>query len=92
MAARLAIGEPLPPVPAASWPGPLGRPEQEAKQPQSKHDERDPPQDVDREPDTEQDQGKQQDRDDEQHGKLLSIGTFLLPLLRKTNAVRRQAG
>jgi hypothetical protein len=47
---------------------------------------------VDREPETEQDQGEQQDRDDEQHGKLLSIGAFLLPFLRKTNAVRQRAG
>jgi len=42
---------------------------------------------VDRKPDTEQDQGEQQDRDYEQHSRLLSIGTLLLPLLQRTNVV-----
>jgi len=82
----MACASLLPPVPAASRPGSFGGPEEEPDQPQGQHDERDSPQHVDREPDTEEDQGEQQDRDDEQHGKLLSIGTFLLPLPRKTNA------
>jgi hypothetical protein len=34
---------------------------------------------MDREPDAEQNQGEQQDRDDEQHGKLLSLARFSCP-------------